>query len=126
MRKIGMVTILIMLVASALTISGTGWVIAEAQAQAGDEEESAFWSAFRRIFSRPDPAWSKSQTQITQTTGTRGIDEEGKLKKKTDYESVKWMESYKVDEQEVMKFLQSRGLGPYKGKARKGADNEQE
>lgn len=118
MKKRGWIILLLGMVAfSALILS-------KAQAQSSDEEESTFWSTFRRIFSRPEPSWSKSQTQVTQTTGTRGLDEEGKLKKKTDYNSVKWMENYQVDEQKVMKFLKSRGLGPYKGKAEKGGDND--
>ena len=99
-------------------------LIARAEPQAPDEEESKFWSTFRRIFSRPEPSWSKSQSQITQTTGVRAVDQEGKLKEVYDYEAVKWMEGYQVSEDAVMRFLKNRGLGPYQGKGIKGEDNE--
>jgi len=95
-------------------------LIARAEPPAGDEEESKFWSTFRKIFSKPEPSWSKSNSQTTQTTGVRGVDDEGKLKEKYDFEAVKWMENYRVSEEGVMKFLKARGLGPYQGKAGKG------
>jgi hypothetical protein len=50
------------------------------------------------------------------------VDEEGKLKEAYDYQAVKWMEQYQVKEDAAMKFLQNRGLGPYKGKGAKGDD----
>jgi hypothetical protein len=94
--------------------------IANAQAQGAEEKESAFWSKFRKVFSKPEPKWSKSGSQTTQTTGVRGIDEEGKLKEVYDFNSVMWMENYSVNEDAVREFLRSRGLGPYQGRASKG------
>ncbi len=94
----------------------------QAQNRGGDEDESQFWSAFRRVFSRPDPSWSKSSGQVSTTAGVRGVDEEGKLKESYDFGAVKWMEGFKVNENEMMEFLKSRGLGPYRGRAVKGEE----
>ncbi len=97
-------------------------MVAQAQPTAEDEQESSFWSSFRKVFSRSEPDWSKGNQQVSTAAGARGVDQEGKLKEAYDYQAVKWMEQYSVKEDAVMKFLKNRGLGPYKGKGAKGED----
>jgi len=83
------------------------------------EEESRFWRLFRRIFSRPEPSWEKTNAELTEVTGVRGLEREKNLKrgmnkKAYNYQAVRWMENYQIDEEKLREFLKSRHLGPYK------------
>ena len=78
------------------------------------DDESSFWDLFRKTFSRPEPTYDKAGRNVTTVAGVRGVNNEGKLGNKSDFDSVKWMEDYKLQEDKVMQFLQSRSLGPYK------------
>ena len=78
------------------------------------QDESSFWDMFRKTFSRPEPDYNSSNKNVTTVAGVRGVNNEGKLGNRSDYNSVKWMEDYKLEDQKVMDFLQSRSLGPYK------------
>lgn len=120
MKKIGLGFMLLGICLTSWVIQP--WLLAKAQTQTTSQEESTFWSVFRKIFSRPEPSWSKNEAEATQTAGVRGVDQEGKLKEAYDYRAVKWMENYQVEEEKVKSFLQSRGLGPYKGQASKGGE----
>jgi len=77
-------------------------------------DESSFWDMFRKAFSRPEPSYKQTSGNMTKVAGVRGVDREGKLGQKEDWESVKWMEGYTLNESEVKQFLESRKLGPYK------------
>ena len=102
------------LVAGPLAIS---WQASQAKAKPESQatDDSSFWDIFRKTFSRPEPDYKPSNSGKTTVAGVRGVDNEGKLSTREDWDAVSWMEQYKLDENNVKDFLQERGLGPFKG-----------
>jgi len=89
------------------------------------KDESSFWRVFRKVFTRSEPNWNPpsgvtevagTRKGVTEVSGVRGIEVEGELKEFYDYDSVLWMERYKIKEEAVRKFLENRKLGPYQAR----------
>lgn len=84
----------------------------KSKTQQSPEDESSYWTMFRKAFSRTEPPQKKSKG-ITEVAGVRGVGDDAKLKGGYDWESVSWMEQYQLSEDSVKQFLKSRNLGPY-------------
>lgn len=101
------------LLAGPLALSWQASLAKEQPQQATDD--SSFWDIFRKAFSRPEPTYKPATSGKTEVAGVRGVDTEGKLSTREDWDTVFWMEQYQLNESSVKDFLQVRGLGPFKG-----------
>ena len=115
MKKLSIGIAVAALLGLALMLSPAGKTTAAGapapQKQATDK--ASFWDIFRSTFSRPEPAYKTPKRGVSEVAGVRGVDTEGKLKESYDWESVTWMEQYKLNEESVMQVLEARKLGPY-------------
>jgi hypothetical protein len=101
------------LLAIPVFIAGERVLNAKEEQQQEVNDESSFWSMFRKAFSRPEPAYKRPAKGSTEVAGLRALEEGGELKEKYDYDSVQWMEQYHLNEEHVKDFIESRNLGPY-------------
>ena len=113
MKKFLFVLFLGCLLAGPLALSWQASLAKAKPQQATDD--SSFWDIFRKTFSRPEPDYKPANSGKTTVAGVRGVNNEGKLSTKEDWDAVYWMEEYKLNESSVKDFLQVRGLGPFKG-----------